>query len=528
MPLFIVSFLLLTALTYDMASDALMDDEIKLSKSIAGEMALRIQLSVTNVQLPLKMAAGKSAFMSGDDEMILPVLLQLRELHPIITQTFFIHPDGMMLRADGKILDRHTREYYKKVVATHEPYISKPFMGETTQKMQTMVLQPMIVDDELKGILMASVYVDNLAHMTADSELHPSGVSYIIDESGAVIGCDKPSPFVGKMSLADTEEAPSPVDAALVAAWKQAVETDEEIVVYYRSADESMRFAAITSFELAGNKWSIISTASAREVTEPVRRLMIIVSFMFLVVLAIAVFVIIHFAESISKPLANIAGAFEELEEADNAASDDDAADKTETKREDAWRDEIGILASSVERMRILNDQKQHYQQQASSDELTGLLNRFGFKRRVEKMMAEHAGSYAMFIFADLDHLKHINDGIGHSAGDDAIVTASDILKRAAGPNALIGRLGGDEFIIFKCIDEGAEGASEIADHIKELAKTYNASSGKPYYVELSLGIIEFQCSEEMSMNSVLQQADMLLYEAKKHRRATALIGRDP
>ncbi len=50
-------------------------------------------------------------------------------------------------------------------------------------------------------------------------------------------------------------------------------------------------------------------------------------------------------------------------------------------------QDEIGVLAKGIERIRDLNDKSQHYEKKASFDELTGLLNRYGFKQRVEETM---------------------------------------------------------------------------------------------------------------------------------------------
>ena len=513
LPLFIVSFLLLTVMTYYMASEALMREEITISKCIADEMAVRIQLGVTNVQLPLKMAGTREAVLSGDEEQILPVLLQLKKLHPVITQTFFLHPDGMMLRADQKHLDRHTREYFQKVAATHEPYISKPFMGETTQKMQTMVLQPILSGDTLVGILMAAVYIDDLAQMTTGSDLHFSGISYLIGEDGMVIGCDKDKASVGKLSLRKTPEDGTVIDPKLVTAWQDAVNSGEASFTYYTMPNGEERLAAIAPFALAGNTWAVISTASADEVRGPVRHLMLVMSVVFLVVLMLSVFAILHFAESITKPLEHIAGAFRQMTGSEDANAEEMSA----------RQDEIGILSTGVEKMRLLSDQKQHYEHQASSDELTGLLNRFGFKRYFARMVQDHLGCHAALIFADLDHLKHINDGIGHAAGDDAIQTVANLLRKASESNYVIGRIGGDEFVVFYCVREGSAKAKETVARIRELSEAYNASSGKPYYVELSLGLIEFDCAEDTDLSSLMQEADRLLYEAKKVRRETAL-----
>ena len=80
-----------------------------------------------------------------------------------------------------------------------------------------------------------------------------------------------------------------------------------------------------------------------------------------------------------------------------------------------------------------------------TSDYITGLLNRRDGERKIKAAMATCNGCLA---FIDLDNLKPINDTYGHLAGDHAIRVVSDVL-RAHGQDAVIARIGGDEFLFF-------------------------------------------------------------------------------
>ncbi len=172
--------------------------------------------------------------------------------------------------------------------------------------------------------------------------------------------------------------------------------------------------------------------------------------------------------------------------------------------------------------IRILNDQSQQYERKATQDELTGLLNRFGFISRVDSSIAGHSSERAILAFADLDHLKHINDTLGHAAGDAAITTAADLLRQGFGPSAVIGRMGGDEFVVFSCLAPG-EKPEDMLAKVRNLSAEYNAKSRKPYYVEISLGLTEFQCESSVNLSQLLKRADACLYEAKQTRRATSI-----
>jgi diguanylate cyclase (GGDEF)-like protein len=122
----------------------------------------------------------------------------------------------------------------------------------------------------------------------------------------------------------------------------------------------------------------------------------------------------------------------------------------------------------------------------------------------------------------DLDHLKEINDNFGHSSGDDAIRDACDILKKTVRSSDLIARLGGDEFVgMF--IADNSDFQAMFRVRLKDAFEEYNRTSGKPYVVEVSIGVTYFTCRQGMEISRIINEADSFLYEEKKHRRASAM-----
>ncbi len=503
LPLVVLCFLVISGVTYYLASEMLTGNMVMVSRCIGKEAALRMQLLVADIHLPLKVASANHAILTAEEPEALAYLNDVRKASPLIAQTFFIRPDGRTLRADGVHLDRSSRAYVKKVIDTKQPYISQPFIGETTKTMQTMVLQPILEDGQLRGILMASIYLSDLTQQALQGEIFPDGRVYITDGDGFVAGCSDDPSIVGV--LADLV-----ADPKLAEALHQAIKSQEQTFTNCRAPDGQEQFAMVTPFELSGNRWTIISSYPLAKVTAPARRLLRISAVVFLLILIVAALIIRFFARSISEPLQNIAHEFQKLH-GDSRAVADDGNDA---------EDEIGILAEGVARMRAIHDQRQHFEQKATSDELTGLLNRFGFKRQVRAAVAEHAGHAAVLAFADLDHLKHINDQVGHAAGDDAISTAARLLRQGFGEKAIIGRVGGDEFVVFSCKGDGEPGTVE---RTRRLAADYNEDSGKPYYVELSIGVTEFVCHPDTDISRLMKTADVCLYEAKQRRRQTSI-----
>lgn len=153
-------------------------------------------------------------------------------------------------------------------------------------------------------------------------------------------------------------------------------------------------------------------------------------------------------------------------------------------------------------------------------DELTKVLNRRGFMEKSLQLMKEKLGKKAYLIYADVDHLKEINDTFGHAAGDFAIKTAVQYLQECMPEDALVARIGGDEYVSLY-IPEIECCCEEITQRIKKHAAEFNATCDQPFYVELSVGVHEFVCTKDTELSELTKKSDAVLYEQKRSRRAS-------
>lgn len=171
-----------------------------------------------------------------------------------------------------------------------------------------------------------------------------------------------------------------------------------------------------------------------------------------------------------------------------------------------------------------LNEKNKLLNKLSITDPLTGINNRRGFLDSVQAQVNSlfHEGDQAMFIFADMDNLKQVNDRFGHKDGDYAIKSIANILTESFDEDDIIGRIGGDEFVAFGFLDT-PQRPQMICDRIRELSKNLNDTNGKPYYVDISIGISTFTCSPSLNIEDVLHNADEALYENKKNKRKDVL-----
>ena len=149
-------------------------------------------------------------------------------------------------------------------------------------------------------------------------------------------------------------------------------------------------------------------------------------------------------------------------------------------------------------------------------DPLTGLLNRRSFQRAVVATVldGQRAGSYLAFAMIDLDRFKALNDTLGHNAGDDALVEVGRALGRTLPSSAIVGRVGGEEFLVADII------TSPVAHTLGEQARA--AVTTIAYGLTASVGTAAVDVTSLNtativdSLHWLTVQSDVAMYTAKR------------
>lgn len=162
-------------------------------------------------------------------------------------------------------------------------------------------------------------------------------------------------------------------------------------------------------------------------------------------------------------------------------------------------------------------------QQQALTDELTGLYNRRGFFALGEQQLkvASRSARRVLLVFADINGMKTANDEWGHEAGDRLLLDAVTALRRSFRESDIIARLGGDEFAVL-LIDPAFSSHAFVEQRIDASVRQLNAGSDRPYPLSLSLGVCEWNPALQQCLAKLLSDADAKMYEAKVAQRSVA------
>ena len=177
--------------------------------------------------------------------------------------------------------------------------------------------------------------------------------------------------------------------------------------------------------------------------------------------------------------------------------------------------DASGKVIKVLGRTQDIDDEKREHQRMTKLveiDSTTGLLNKLATTNHIQRLIGEKTSAKSFFIMIDIDDFKAFNDTYGHSFGDEVLRAVGKTLSTKF-RNNIIGRFGGDEFIVFaRAVSE-----SVVVDKFEDFLKIVGATEigGKQYEIKCSIGIA-WSDRSDIDYSRYFDEADEQLYKAKK------------
>lgn len=177
--------------------------------------------------------------------------------------------------------------------------------------------------------------------------------------------------------------------------------------------------------------------------------------------------------------------------------------------------DASGKVIKVLGRTQDIDDEKREHQrmtQLVEIDSTTGLLNKLATTNHIQRLISEKTSAKSFFIMIDIDDFKAFDDTYGHSFGDEVLRAVGKTLSTKF-RNNIIGRFGGDEFIVFaRAVSE-----SVVVDKFEDFLKIVGATEigGKQYEIKCSIGIA-WSDRSDIDYSRYFDEADEQLYKAKK------------
>lgn len=184
-----------------------------------------------------------------------------------------------------------------------------------------------------------------------------------------------------------------------------------------------------------------------------------------------------------------------------------------DVKLHDMHPDDIGELSRNFQAMtEKVAAAQENLTYMSQHDALTGVLNRMGLDKEIADWLKAHPASHGVLVSLDLDGFKFINDLHGHMAGDEALRTLAKDLIESFGHDQIIGRNGGDEFVVFMK-DTEPEQAEKVIKAFSNKVKTFTYD-GERHVFSVSIGYTLYK-GDGMRLSRLFHQSDTALYAVK-------------
>lgn len=386
-------------------------------------------------------------------------------------------------------------EANQQAVATHKAFISSPFISEDGNDV-VFISHPLFTsDDRYLGYIGGTIYLKKQSMLSdiLSKHFYSSGsMVSIVSNNGNIIFSQEPA-LVGTYIGLSTE-------------LKKQLGTKE--YGYFRTEINKQQF--LTGYAgLHKTDWNIFISRSSEIVWYTLKRTIENTLWFLLGIIGLTILVMTVLAECIASPLGKLANMVLNGRVNTNQSIFEPV---------NTWYYEAECLKEAVqEYCQTMSIQLKKLSDEAMTDPLTGLCNRRGFNKLVDRL--KHKTEQCI-IAIDIDHFKKINDTYGHDAGDKVLIAIAVLMKKVCCKRSVIGRFGGDEFIIFLS-------QTTLPDAVKTAERLRKIISTNTFPVvgaiTISAGVAALRdCNG--NRNVLQRRADEALYEAKETGRNVVVV----
>lgn len=373
--------------------------------------------------------------------------------------------DGISHYDNGTTKDVSSRRYFKEGISGKRT-LSAPLSSRLDGQTKVVLGVPIIKNEQVIGVLGGSYNVTSLGEVLFDDIYEGEGAFAILTKEGTLVAGDTDSCF---QELNEKEGGVFQCFQEKYGLEEVAKQVQSDFTqqnsgyVHMGSGKDSRYFAYVP---LGFNNWMICYTVLAKQARESYT---FITSYELILVLALGVLIL--------------------------------------------W---MMWAVWSMERKK-----QKLLMKYANTDALTNLSNKVWTETQISEWLKNKTGEMSetqVFLIMDIDYFKDINDQYGHAVGDEVLRQMGSCLKEVFGKEAIIGRIGGDEFVVFLKNMSELSGAEEKAIELLQQIKELKVSEMFSHPLTCSIGISCYP-DHGKSYLELYKHADMALYETKEKGR---------
>ena len=391
-----------------------------------------------------------------DDSARMTEVLAIAAKCADVNKVLYCNADGKAMDQTGGVSDIGQEAWFEEVVAGEFPYVY-------AKAQQAVVVVKHIGENAEHGYLMLCYPMERFADMLLQSGYDSASFLVVVDLEGNILGVSGASTNVCVQSgnIFSNMEAENKENARTL---RNRLNNSARGSVDIQAGNQKQ---VLTSVPLGTNRWSLVlgvSEAYAERQANYLRKNTR--DMVFALALVIAIFFCVVMVINI-----------------------------------------VGKIRS--------NDRKKELEDKADTDLLTGLNNKLATERKIKDYMAKNPDKQSMMFILDIDNFKKINDTMGHAFGDEVLRSLGIQIGSIFRASDIIGRVGGDEFMVFLKDIPNDETILKEAKKVETFFKGFQAGEYVKYKATASIGAAIFP-QEGSDFETLYKAADQGLYKAKK------------
>lgn len=445
--------------------------------SMVQSYASSVEISLNGIQRSIDTVANYIILTELTDNAEAVELLRVLQATPGVYNAVICNPDGIGIDSLGHAVNISAVQYYPRAFRTEKNVIYVENDG-LTESGAIVFITPVVSKNLVQKYLVVFYDVDKLTQMIKKIDLGNNAFYMLLSSSGAVISKED---YLGSRFCVDTDD--------YFEFLKQSVEDTQSIEKMYNRVQKSnseITYVAGLSEErcliyapvgigrlylLVGVKQSYIDKAVAAEWSAMENMIWQLVAGLVVFCAVIAV---------------------------------------------------LSLLVRKKEK-----EDTRRMAKKADTDLLTGLNNKIATERKIKEYLEESAAEQGLLFVLDIDNFKKINDTMGHAFGDEVLRTMGQQLRAEFRASDILGRTGGDEFIIFLKNMKDDTIIENEARKVERFFKNFQAGEYVKYSATASIGVAVYP-RDAQNFEGLYKAADQALYVAKKRgKNQLAFYGDD-
>lgn len=375
--------------------------------------------------------------------------------HLIVDNAGILYPNGDLYEMNNLTANVKDRAYFRHLFTYEMDYvISDPIIDRFTQTEIIVIGVPIRKQGNIIGAILIPINLYKISESLSDVQLTENSYGWIVHPSGLVLAHPN-GDYVMTLNLVEA-------DAFGYTGLANVIETMNNNIAGVQSYyDTNLQVHKMMSYSAIPNTpgWRLGITTPIEEVYEPLERQVATLTFFLILALLISILLAISFASTITRPLASLTEAVEDLGRGHLSTIPENNAIKEVSvliKTFNHMSTELSDLSENLEkkvgqRTKSLKEMNLYLNDLATKDHLTNLYNRAYTIDVLNqlKSTADNQNDYNFGIFfIDLNNFKYYNDTFGHDKGDELLKLSASIITNRFRDSDVVTRYGGDEFIV--------------------------------------------------------------------------------